>query len=227
MQGGLAENATVHSWLGVESGLKAAKSGHDAIMSPYSHLYFDGYQADSKIEPMAIGYWVPLDSVYAFEPVHPALNEKEAKHILGAQANLWTEFIGTEDYFQYMVFPRIAALSEIDWSPKASRNFEDFNKRLVDQYQRYDKQGIQFRVPVPKLALIRTSGITSTVALTDPTKSGTIRFTLDGGEVSATSSLYKEPVTLQKDQVIRYALFFNGQRKGSTESFPKVKKAKK
>lgn len=227
MQGGLADNATVHSWLGVESGLKAAKSGHDAIMSPYSHLYFDGYQADSKIEPMAIGYWVPLDSVYAFEPVHPALNEKEARHILGAQANLWTEFIGTEDYFQYMVFPRIAALSEIDWSPKASRNFEDFNNRLVDQYQRYDKQGIQFRVPVPKLAVIRTSGITSTVALTDPTKNGTIRFTLDGGEVTATSSIYKEPVTLQKDQVIRYALFFNGQRKGSTDSFPKVKKAKK
>ncbi|RQO70043.1 beta-N-acetylglucosaminidase [Pedobacter sp. KBW06] len=227
MQGGLAENATVHSWLGVESGLKAAKSGHDAIMSPYSHLYFDGYQADSKIEPMAIGYWVPLDSVYAFEPVHPALNEKEAKHILGAQANLWTEFIGTEDYFQYMVFPRIAALSEIDWSPKASRNFESFNNRLVDQYQRYDKQGIQFRVPVPKLALVRTSGITSTVALSDPTKSGTIRFTLDGGEVTASSSVYKEPVTLQKDQVIRYALFFNGQRKGSTEFFPKVKKAKK
>ncbi|MNR05655.1 hypothetical protein D3C85_1216980 [compost metagenome] len=126
-----------------------------------------------------------------------------------------------------MVFPRIAALSEIDWSPKASRNFEDFNNRLVTQYQRYEKQGIQFRVPVPKLAVVRTSGISSTVALTDPTKHGIIRFTLDGGEVTPGSPRYVEPVTLQKDQVIRYALFFKDKRKGSTDSFPKVKKAKK
>ncbi|MBB2151211.1 beta-N-acetylhexosaminidase [Pedobacter gandavensis] len=228
MQGGLAENATVHSWLGVESGLKAAKSGHDAIMSPYSHMYFDGYQADSKIEPMAIGYWVPLDSVYAFEPVHPALNENEAKHILGAQGNLWTEFIGTEDYFQYMVFPRMAALSEIDWSPKAARNFDNFKGRLVDQYQRYDQQGIQFRIPVAKIELaINSADGSSSVSLIDPTQNSVIRYTLDGTEVSKSSPRYQQPVTLQKDQVIRYALFFKDQRKGSTDSYPKVKKQKK
>lgn len=227
MQGGLAENATVHSWLGVESGLKAAKSGHDAIMSPYSHMYFDGYQADSKFEPMAIGYWVPLDSVYAFEPVHPALNENEAKHILGAQGNLWTEFIGTEDYFNYMVFPRMAALSEIDWSPKSARNFENFKSRLPGQYQRYDQQGIKFRIPVAKIEASTTPNGGSTVSLTDPTQNSVIRYTTDGTEVTKSSAPYQQPVTLEKDQVIRYALFFKDQRKGSTESYPKAKKTKK
>lgn len=227
MQGGLAENATVHSWLGVESGLKAAKSGHDAIMSPYSHMYFDGYQADSKIEPMAIGYWVPLDSVYAFEPVHPALNEREAKHILGAQGNLWTEFIRTEDYFQYMVFPRMAALSEIDWSPKTARNFEHFKGRLVDQYQRYDQQGIKFRIPVAKIEAKLNPNGSSKVSLIDPTQNSVIRYTTDGSEVTKSSPLYQQEITLEKDQVIRYALFFKDERKGSTDSYPKVKKAKK
>jgi len=229
MQGGLADNATVHSWLGVESGLKAAKSGHDAIMSPYSHLYFDGYQAEPKIEPMAIGYWVPLDSAYAFEPVHPALTENEAKHILGAQANLWTEFIGTEDYFQYMVFPRIAALSEINWTPKSLKNFTGFKSRLNTQYQRYDKQGIKFRIPVPvRETVVSADSTTVRVTLTDPTGLSTIRYTIDGSEVNMQSPVYKQPVILNKGQGIRYALFYdNGSRKSSTDYFPKpVKKTK-
>ncbi len=227
MQGGLADNATVHSWLGVESGLKAAKSGHDVIMSPYSHLYIDGYQADPKIEPMAIGYWVPIDSVYAFEPVHPALTETEAKHILGAQGNLWTEFIGTEDYFEYMVYPRIAALAEIDWTPKALKNFEDFKSRLSTQYQRYDKQGIQFRIPVAVIETVVNKDSTVKVTLNDPTKASTIRYTTDGSDVNEQSSVYKQPVVLKKGEVIRYALFFNNKRKSSTDYFPKpVKQAK-
>ncbi|TKC10155.1 beta-N-acetylglucosaminidase [Pedobacter polaris] len=227
MQGGLAENATVHSWLGVQSGLKAAKSGHDAIMSPYSHLYFDGYQAEAKIEPMAIGYWVPLDSVYAFEPVHPDLNETEAKHILGAQANLWTEFIATEDYLEYMAFPRMSALAEIDWSPKSSRNFADFKGRLNAQYQRYHNQGINFRIPVPLIQLTVNADSTNNITLTDPTTSSTIRYTTDGTDVNLNSPIYTKPVTLQKGQSIRYALFFNNLRKSSTDYFPKLSKRSK
>ncbi|WP_316794324.1 beta-N-acetylhexosaminidase [Pedobacter frigoris] len=226
MQGGLADNATVHSWLGVESGLKAAKSGHDAIMSPYSHMYFDGYQADSKIEPMAIGYWVPLDSAYAFEPVHPALTETEAKHILGAQANLWTEFIGTEDYFQYMVFPRISALSEVDWTPKSLKNFTDFKSRLNMQYQRYDQQGIKFRIPVPEFATVAGTDAQVKLTLNDPTKAGVVRYSLDGSDVTASSAVYKQPIDIKEGATVRYALFYNG-RKSSTDYFPKPAKKKK
>ncbi|TKC09190.1 beta-N-acetylhexosaminidase [Pedobacter frigoris] len=226
MQGGLADNATVHSWLGVQSGLKAAKSGHDAIMSPYSHMYFDGYQADPKIEPMAIGYWVPLDSAYAFEPVHPALTETEAKHILGAQANLWTEFIGTEDYFQYMVFPRISALSEVDWTPKSLKNFADFKTRLNTQYQRYDKQGIKFRIPVPESVTAAGTDAQVKLTLNDPTKAGVIRYSLDGSDVTATSAVYKQPLDVKEGATVRYALFYN-DRKSSTDYFPKPAKKKK
>lgn len=226
MQGGLADNATVHSWLGVQSGLKAAKSGHDAIMSPYSHMYFDGYQADPKIEPMAIGYWVPLDSAYAFEPVHPALSETEAKHILGAQANLWTEFIGTEDYFQYMVFPRISALAEVDWTPKSLKNFADFKIRLNTQYQRYDKQGIKFRIPVPEYSTVTGTDAQVKLTLNDPTKAGVIRYSLDGSDVTANSAVYKQPLDVKEGATIRYALFYNG-RKSSTDYFPKPAKKKK
>mgnify|MGYP003574940112 CR=1 FL=1 len=227
MQGGLAENATVHSWLGVESGLKAAKSGHDAIMSPNSHMYFDGYQADAKIEPMAIGYWVPLDSVYAFEPIHPALTESEAKRILGAQANLWTEFITTEDYLEYMAFPRMAALAEIDWTPKSKKNFGDFKERVKVHYQRYAKQDINFRIPVPILQSELGVDSLATITLTDPTTASIIRYTTDGSDVTLSSPIFKQAVTLQKGQSIRYALFFNGIRKSSTDYFPKpIKKTK-
>lgn len=224
MQGGLAENATVHSWLGVQSGLKAAKSGHDAIMSPYSHLYFDGYQAEAKIEPLAIGYWVPLDTVYAFEPVHPALTASEAKHILGAQANLWTEFIATEDYMEYMAFPRMAALAEIDWTPQSKKNFINFKDRLSTQYQRYNKQNINFRIPVPVIQALLNVDSTYTISLTDPTQSSEIRYTTDGSEVNLTSPIFNKEIALQKGQSIRYALFFNGTRKSSTDYFPKVAK---
>lgn len=227
MQGGLADNATVHSWLGVKSGLQAAKSGHDAIMSPYSHLYFDGYQADPKIEPMAIGYWVPLDSVYAFEPVHPDLSPTEAKHILGAQANLWTEFIGTEDYMEYMAFPRMAALAEINWTPKAAKNFDDFKARLAVQYQRYNQQGINFRIPVPVIKTTVNKDSSINVVLVDPTKKSVIRYTTDGSEVNAQSPVYQQSLVLQKDKTIRYALFFNNKRKSSTDYFPKPKKKAK
>jgi len=225
MQGGLAENATVHSWLGVQSGLKAARTGHDAIMSPYSHMYFDGYQADPKIEPMAIGYWVPLDSVYAFEPVHPALNEQEATRILGAQANLWTEFIATESYFEYMVFPRIAALAEINWSPKPKRDFGDFKIRLRTQYQRYQRSDIQFRIPVPEITLESSIQELHHITLFNPAGIGEIRYTLDGSEVTLKSTLYKSTLELKGQEQLKYALFY-GNRKSATDYFPKISKKK-
>ncbi len=226
MQGGLTEGATVHSWLGIESGLKAARLGHDVIMSPYSHLYFDGYQADPKIEPIAIGYWVPLDSVYAFEPVHPDLNDIEAKHILGAQANLWTEFIGSEDYFEYMVFPRIAALAEIDWTAKSQKNYTDFKQRLKSQYQRYARQGIQFRIPTPELITNYHADSSAKIELINPTGVGVIRYATDGSEVTKESAIYQKPIILTKDNNIRFALFYTDGRKSSTDYFPKKPKQK-
>lgn len=227
MQGGVSKGATAHSWLGVQSGLNAAKAGQDAIMSPYSHLYFDGYQADPKIEPQAIGYWVPLDTVYAFEPVHPALTENEAKHILGAQANLWTEFIGSEEYFEYMVFPRISALSEIDWSPKDKRNYDDFKRRLQTQYRRYASKGIRFRIPTPELtAAYNADSSTAKISLHNPAGAGVIRYTTDGSDVTGQSPIYRRPLQWNNGATIRYAVFYTDSRKSSTDYYPKPKKKK-
>ncbi|MRR38363.1 beta-N-acetylhexosaminidase, partial [bacterium] len=121
LEGGLPPGATVMSWRGVDGGIEAARSGHDVVMSPTSHCYIDYYQGDWRLEPIAIGGFVPLTTVYAYEPTPEALTPAEAKHVLGAQGNLWTEFVGTPEKAQYMAFPRIAAMAEVTWSAKDRR----------------------------------------------------------------------------------------------------------
>lgn len=130
LEGGLAPNATVMSWQGVEGGIAAAKAGQDAIMSPGSHCYFDHYQGDPANEPLAIGGFTTVQKVYSYEPVPTGLSIKEAEHILGAQGNVWTEYILTSDHVEYMALPRMAALAEVVWSPKENRNEADFMNRL-------------------------------------------------------------------------------------------------
>lgn len=115
-------------------------------MSPTSHMYFDFYQSQNKVsEPLAIGGFLPLEKVYAYEPVPDVLTAEEAIHILGAQANLWTEYIPSTKQVEYMLLPRILALSEVVWTPKEKKDFEDFEKRVIVDYERLKKQGINFR----------------------------------------------------------------------------------
>ncbi len=126
LDGGLAPGATVMSWRGTEGGIAAAQMGHDVIMTPGSHCYFDHYQGNPSAEPLAIGGFTPLSKVYHYEPIPEELNAKEAQHILGAQANLWTEYITDNGGVTYMILPRMAALSEVLWSPAKKRNWETF-----------------------------------------------------------------------------------------------------
>ncbi len=143
LEGGLAPNATVMSWRGEEGGIAAAKQQHDVIMTPGSHCYIDHSQTQNE-DSVTIGSYLPLEKVYAYEPVPAVLNEKEATHILGAQGNLWTEYIGNTAKLDYMLFPRMAALSEVLWSPKDRRNWTDFEKRLPALLERYQKWGIRY-----------------------------------------------------------------------------------
>jgi hexosaminidase len=145
LEGGLAPDATVMSWRGTAGGIAAAREGHDVIMTPNSHLYFDHYQAAPADEPLAIGGHSPLEKVYAYEPVPPELSAAEARHILGAQANVWTEYMKTSDHVEYMVFPRLLALSEVVWSPKEVRNWESFRARLPAQLRRLSRMGVRYR----------------------------------------------------------------------------------
>jgi len=117
LEGGITPNATVMSWRGISGGIEAAKLKHDVIMTPRTCLYFDHYQTkQTENEPFAIGGYSPTKNVYNFEPVPANLTEEESKHILGAQANLWTEYISTFQHVEYMVLPRMAALCEVQWA---------------------------------------------------------------------------------------------------------------
>jgi hexosaminidase len=130
LEGGLSPNAMVMSWRGTAGGIEAAKLNHDVVMSPNNFFYLDYYQADPKTQPLAIGGNLPLSKCYSFEPDLPELTEAEAKHIVGVQANLWTEYIGTPAYAEYMTFPRALALAEIGWSPKRPKNYVAFSDRV-------------------------------------------------------------------------------------------------
>ncbi len=146
LEGGLAPNATVMSWRGIEGGIEAAREGHDVVMTPTSHCYFDYYQSQNRDqEPLAIGGYLPIDTVYSFEPTPEALSEEEAKHILGAQANVWTEYIATTEHVEYMLLPRLSALSEVVWSPEEKRDLENFRERLETQVKRYKAMGWNYR----------------------------------------------------------------------------------
>jgi len=147
LDGGLAPGATVMSWRGETGGIAAAKLGRDVVMSPYSHLYFDFQQSDAPDELGATwgGYPIPLELVYSYEPVPAELTEQEAEHILGAQANVWTEPIETPDQVQYMVLPRMLGLSEVVWSAKDHRDWPGFEARVIEHYRRFEAMGLNYR----------------------------------------------------------------------------------
>jgi hexosaminidase len=146
LEGGLAPEATVMSWRGTKGGIEAAKLNHDVIMTPTHFCYFDYYQSKEKSgEPLAIGGFLPLDTVYSFEPVPDELTVEEAKHILGAQGNVWTEYIKTPEHVEYMAYPRACALAEAVWTPKGNKNFNDFLKRMEEHYQRLNALNVNAR----------------------------------------------------------------------------------
>ena len=144
LEGGLPPKATVMSWRGTQGGIDAAKQGHDVVMTPGQPCYFDHYQGPKEEEPLAIGGFNPLNKVYEFDPIPKELDAEAAKHILGAQANLWTEYVSTFKHAQYMTFPRIAAMAEALWSPKEVKNWDDFYRRIQTFTKRYDQMGINY-----------------------------------------------------------------------------------
>ena len=195
LEGGIAPEATVMSWRGVDGGIAAARQGHDVIMTPTDHLYFDYYQGDSAQEPLAIGDYLPLDSVYAYEPVPKVLTPAEATHILGAQANLWTEYISNGPYAEYMLFPRMLALSELTWSARDARDYTRFLSRIPAQFARLDALGLEYRVPEPlgpwgeRKVLERKAR----VSLAPSVPGATVRYTTDGSAPTSTSPVYAAP----------------------------------
>jgi hexosaminidase len=146
LEGGLAPNASVMSWRGIDGGIYALKMGHDVVMTPTSHCYFDYYQSeDLNREPPAISGFLPLEKVYKFDPVPSECTSEEARYILGAQGNLWTEYIQTTDQAEYMLFPRTCALAEVVWSPPEERSYENFLRRLQKFLPMLKSMGVNYR----------------------------------------------------------------------------------
>ncbi len=146
LEGGLAEGATVMSWRGEDGGIEAARQGHDVVMASNKNLYLNYYQVeDHENEPLAIGGYIPLSKVYLFEPIPEELNEEEAIHIIGAQGQIWTEYIDNRELMEYMLFPRMCALSEVLWKEKGERDYDDFLKRWTIHSKRLDHAGINCR----------------------------------------------------------------------------------
>ncbi|GJG85455.1 beta-N-acetylhexosaminidase [Gemmatimonadetes bacterium T265] len=146
LEGGLAPNAVVMSWRGTRGGVEAARAGHDVVMTPTSHTYLDYYQSrDMAAEPIALGGYLPLDTVYAYDPVPAELGPREARHVLGTQAQLWTEYVRDPRKAEYMLFPRVSALAEVAWTPKDRRDFADYRRRLAVELERLQAMDVNFR----------------------------------------------------------------------------------
>ena len=201
LEGGLAPNATVMSWRGEKGGIEAAHQKHKVIMTPHTYLYFDYYQSyDRKSEPLAIGGKLPLERVYSYNPLPKELSAEEQKYIIGVQANLWTEYISTFKYAEYMLLPRLAALSEIQWSSADKRNYECFLSRLPRLVELYDLKQYNYA----------THAFNITSNLVQDTNEGVvkvalktidncpIRYTLDGTEPTASSPLYEDTLKIKE-----------------------------
>ena len=219
LEGGLAEGATVMSWRGESGGIAAAKQHHDVVMTPNSYLYFDYYQSlDKANEPLAIGGYLPLETVYSYEPMPKELTADEARHIIGVQANIWTEYMPTFKQMQYMALPRLAALSEVQWSQPALKDYTNFTNRLTKFTHLYDRLGYNYAKHLYNVAIHVDSDNKWREILIHMTTAGNaeIRYTLDGTEPTANSTLYTGAIVLQKSAKIRAAAFRNGKRSSVT-----------
>lgn len=218
LEGGLASGATVMSWRSFQGGVKAAQQGNDAIMTPVWFCYFDYYQGPPELEPKAAGPVTTVSKVYSFEPIVDDLTEDEEKHILGSQANVWAEHIPTEEHSQYMIFPRLTALSEVLWSPKESRDWDDFSRRLKTMMKRFERLDINYA----KSAFIVDSKAepdaeTKTVAVTLHTEfaDSDIRYATNGSELNAASTKFTAPIIIDKTTSIKASLFENDEPVGN------------
>ena len=214
LEGRAPSDAVVMSWRGSEGGIAAAKLGHDVIMTPNSHFYFDYYQSlDTDAEPFGIGGYIPMEQVYSYDPAFPELTPEQQKHILGVQANLWTEYVLSDEHLEYMLLPRLAALSEVQWCLSETKDWNRFiGSFRMDEI--YSQMGYEFAKHI--------FGVTASYAV-DPEKGGVvmtlttqggapIRYTLDGSDPTASSPLYKAPVTIGESCTFKAAALREGMQ---------------
>lgn len=206
LEGELAPTATVHSWRGISGGLEAAKKGHNCIMSPNTYMYFDYYQTKHTAdEPLAIGGYVPVETVYNYEPMHPSLTPEQQKHIIGVQANLWTEYIHTFTHVEYMELPRMAALCEVQWCKPENKDYEDFKQRIIPLVELYDIKGYNYAKHIFDVNATFTTDTTKNcvIAELNTIDGRPIYYTTDGSEPSEASAIYKKPIEIKANCTLK------------------------
>ena len=206
LDGGVPANAIVMSWRGENGGIQAAQQQHQVIMSPVDYCYLDYNQGDPQREPANIGGYLPLTKVYSYDPISKELIPDRQKYILGVQGNVWTEYISTQDHLEYMVFPRVLALSEVAWSSRENKNYADFQRRLPYHLQRLSAQGTNYRIPEPDGLKDFYTAIQEQVrvALRPISPLSRIYYTLDGSTPTDQSMRYESPfeVTLRENEKV-------------------------
>lgn len=202
LEGGLAPNAVVQSWRGMEGAIEAARAGHDVVASPTSHCYLDYPQED---DPDRFGYMgvITLEKIYNFEPTPAELTPQEARHILGAEGNVWTEHI-EQDRVDWMAFPRLAALAEVTWSPRELRDWDDFQARMAAHYERLDALGVRYYIAPPICDTEATAFEESFQVVLETTHpNGVVRYTRDGSEPAGAGYIYRQPLSIAKTTTLR------------------------
>lgn len=206
LEGKLAPNATVMSWRGESGGIEAAQLKHDVVMTPNTYLYFDYYQSDNTTEePLAIGGYLPVETVYGYEPIPASLKPEEKKYILGAQANIWTEFIPTSNQVEYMLLPRLAALSEVQWTRPEKKNYADFQKRLISLAKIYDKLNYNYAKHLFDVNAIVTSDLKNknVVVSLSTIDNAPIYYTENGSEPTINSLKYTDDLKISKTTTLK------------------------
>lgn len=215
LEGGLAPEATVMSWRGESGGIQAAKMKHDVVMTPGTPLYFDHYQAGPAGEPEAIGGFNTLKMVYDYYPVPKELDSTDATYVLGAQANVWTEFISTREHLEYMVLPRMLALAEGLWTPKSEKNYDDFYERLQNQFREFDEKGFHY---CPGNFTVAVKPVSQDgkllVTLSSEIPGADIYYTTDGSDPGAESNKYINPVQIDSSLTLKAVIVINGKVMG-------------
>ncbi len=221
LEADLPDEATVMSWRGIDGGIEAARKGHDVVMAPVSDLYMDYLQTGSPNETPGRPATIPLQQVYAFDPVPAALDETQRKHILGLQATMFTEHTRFDERLEHNVFPRLAAVAETGWTPAAGKDWADFRQRLPAQLHRYDLLGIRYaKTPFQVQAVAeddRAAG-TASIRLSNPLEYE-VRYTTDGSEPGAGSPVYDAALALPLPVELKAAAFFEGRPLATPQAF--------
>jgi hexosaminidase len=212
LEGGLAPEATVMSWRGVQGGIIAATMNHDVVMTPGDPLYFNQYQGDPATEPLANGGFNTLKKVYDYEPIPNELDAIHAKYILGAQGNLWTEYITTPEHVEYMILPRMLALAEVLWSPKKARDWNNFNERLQQHFKTFDEKGLHYSKGNFKVEIKPFSQDGKLfVNLSTEAYKGEMYYTTDETVPNLQSKKYTEPLRIDSSLTLKAITVVNGK----------------